>query len=288
MKFAIDIPCFGLPGSSGNDFGDPHYVAELAYEAEQAGWDGFFVWDHMGANWPVAVSDPWILLAAIAMRTKHIKLGPMVTPIPRRRPWKLARETVTIDRLSEGRLILGVGIGGGSEYSAFSEPGDDRQHGEMLDEGLAVLKGLWSGAPFSYQGRYYQVSDVHFMPAPVQAQIPVWVAGFWPNKRPFRRAAAWQGAFPLGKDLSLVEQMAPEGIREVAQYIAEQRTANALTEPYDLVQCGLTDGTDPAADAALLDEYAAAGATWWLENLTNERGSMEDQRARIRKGPPRL
>lgn len=286
MRFAVDIPNYGKPDENGHSFGDPHVVAELAHEAEAAGWDGFFVWDHMGADWPVALSDPWILLAAIALRTSTIKIGPMVTPLPRRRPWKVARETVTLDHLSRGRLILGVGIGGGNEYRSFNEPGDDRAHGEMLDEGLAVLAGLWSGEPFSYTGKHYQLQNIHFLPKPVQPHIPIWVAGIWPNKKPFRRAVAYDGAFPLGKGVSLREQMTAESMRDAVAYIQSQRSASSQDAAYDIVHGGITSG-DIGADRALVETYAAVGVTWWVEHFNNDRGSFESQRARIRQGPPR-
>jgi alkanesulfonate monooxygenase SsuD/methylene tetrahydromethanopterin reductase-like flavin-dependent oxidoreductase (luciferase family) len=145
MQFGIDLPPFG-------PFSDSNLVAQLAQEAEETGWNGFFLWDHMnfkldGSPETLAIADPWIHLAAMAVRTNTIKLGPMVTPIPRRRPWKLARETVTLDHLSGGRLVLGVGIGSDydGEYRNFGEPADARAHGAMLDEGLAVLTCLWSG-----------------------------------------------------------------------------------------------------------------------------------------------
>ena len=154
MQFAIDLPPFG-------PFSDPHLVAALAHEAEEADWDGFFLWDHLnykleGSPAPVEIADPWILLAAMALRTTHIRLGPMVTPLPRRRPWKVARETVALDHLSGGRLVLGVGLGSDydGEYHDFGEPTDPRVHGEMLDEGLAILTRLWSGEEVSYQGQY--------------------------------------------------------------------------------------------------------------------------------------
>jgi alkanesulfonate monooxygenase SsuD/methylene tetrahydromethanopterin reductase-like flavin-dependent oxidoreductase (luciferase family) len=288
MRFAVDIPNIGTFGGTGDDFADPHYVAELAHEAEEAGWDGFFVWDHIGANWPVALSDPWVLLSAIALRTKHLKLGPMVTPLPRRRPWKLARETITVDRLSNGRLILGVGIGGGGEYTAYNEPGDDRAHGAMLDEGLEILTGLWSGQPFSYSGTHYQVTDVQFMPQPVNGTIPIWVAGLWPNKQPFRRAARWDGMFPIGRGLPLTEQMTPEQIAESVAFTLAERPAERQAAPFDVVHAGITAGVDAGADRDIAQRYAAAGVTWWLENFTNDRGTPEEQRARIRKGPPRI
>src|SRR5215211_309557 len=132
MRYAINMPHFG-------PFGDPRRLAELAREAEQAGWDGFFLWDHLLFEQPLPMVDPWVAMAAMAMTTERIKLGALVTPLPRRRPRKLAREIVTLDHLSNGRLIVGVGIGGDwwGEYSAFGESPDDKLHAAMLDEGLA-------------------------------------------------------------------------------------------------------------------------------------------------------
>ena len=147
------------------------------------------------------MADPWIALTAMAMVTNRIKLGPMIIPLPRRRPWKLARESVTLDRLSQGRLILGMGIGSDSffkEYSTYGESQDDKLHGAMLDEGLDVLVRLWSGVRVNYTGQHYQLHDALFLPTPLQRpRIPIWIAGFWPMKKPFRRAAQWDGFCPL-------------------------------------------------------------------------------------------
>lgn len=234
------------------------------------------------------ITDPWLLLAAVALRTSRVRLGPMVTPLPRRRPWKLAREAVTLDHLSRGRIILGVGIGRGAEYRCFGETDDARAHGAMLDEGLAVLEGLWSGEPFSFSGAHYQVEGAYFLPRPVQAHIPIWVAGIWPNKPPFRRAARWDGLFPLGRGLSFTEQMTPAAIGEAAAYTRSHRATERAAAPLDLAHWGISGDDDPGADRALVEGYAAAGVTWWVENFNNERGTLEAQRARIRKGPPRL
>src|SRR5262249_45070436 len=164
MRFAIDLPPFG-------PFSDANLVAQLAHEAEEAGWQGFFLWDHINFKLEdsaetLAIADPWIQLAAIALRTTAIKLGTMVTPLARRRPWRLARETVTLDHLSGGRLVLGVGLGSDvdGEYADFGEPTDPKAHGALLDEGLAVLTRLWSGEQVSYQGEHYQLSPVRFLP----------------------------------------------------------------------------------------------------------------------------
>ena len=262
-------------------------VAELAHEAEDAGWDGFFVWDHIGAGWPVTIADPWVLLSAVALRTTTLRLGPMVTPVARRRPWKLARETATLDRLSQGRLILGVGLGGGSEYSCFHEPGDDRDHAAMLDEGLEVLTKLWSGDPVDHRGKHYRVDGAVFRPPPAQRQVPIWVAGSWPLRRPFRRAARWQGAFPLGQNLGFDEQMTPAAMADCVRFVRAEQQGQP-EQPFDVVHWGITAGTDVGADQALVAAYEAVGVTWWFENLNNQRGSVDEQRDRIRRGPPQL
>ncbi len=272
MHFALDLPNFGA-------YSQPRLLAELAQEAEAAGWDGFFLWDHIGGNWPYPVGDPWIALAAMAMVTDHIKLGTLVTPLPRRRPWKLARETVSLDHLSHGRLILGVGLGSdrAGEYSCFGERGADRQHGAMLDEGLDVLVGLWSGEPFRYHGEYYHIEQARFLPPPVQSpRIPIWVADTWPHKRPLQRAANWDGIVPMAED----HRLSPEEIRSIVSYVQDRRTR---TEPFD-VAFGSPD-LDRKQASELLPAYAQAGVTWWLECSSWNR-SETSVREHIRQGPP--
>ncbi len=277
MRFAINVPCFA-------DFGDARTLASLAHEAEDAGWDGIFIWDHIGADWPVPFTDPWIALAAMAAATTRIRFGPLVTPLPRRRPQKLARESVALDHLSGGRLTLGVGIGSdlGHEYSCYGESVDDKAHAAMLDEGLDVLTGLWSGETFSHAGPYYTVRDARFLPTPVQQpRIPIWVAGVWPNKRPFRRAARWDGVVPLGKNDA---NLTPTDVREMLAYVRSQRTA---TGAFDVVGSGFTGNLEEQRAADLLHEYADAGVTWWQEGLLPD-DPVEAARKRIRQGPPRL
>lgn len=281
MQFAIDLPHFG-------PFSDPQRVAELAYIAEDAGWNGFFLWDHINfkddkSPEPIAIADPWILLAAIALRTREIKLGTMITPLPRRRPWKLARETVTLDHLSGGRLILGVGLGGNyyGEYSDFGEDTDAKARGEMLDEGLAILTQLWSGKQVSYAGKHYQLAQVQFLPKPLQQpRIPIWIAGNWPHKKPFRRAAQFDGVYPQMSGRALT----PEDFREILSYIQSQRAQTTL---FDALAYGLTSGTDKAQDAAHVSSFAEAGATWWLEHFDPQQ-TLEQVRQRIQQGPPRF
>lgn len=279
MQFAIDLPPFG-------PFSDPRRVAELAQEAEEAGWNGFFLWDHINykleeSSEPVAIADPWITLAAIAQHTKHIRLGPMVTPLPRRRPWKVARETITLDHLSGGRLILGIGLGSDydGEYHDFGEATDARIHGEKLDESLAILTRLWSGEECSFEGQHYHLSRVQFLPKPLQQPgIPIWVAGIWPHKKPFRRAASFDGVYPQQHGHALT----PEDFREIVAFVQTQRTR---TTPFDALAFGRTSGTDKAADAAHVASFAQAGATWWLEHFAPHQ-TFEQVRQRIHQGPP--
>lgn len=278
MRFAINTPNFGI-------YGDARRMAELAHEAEEAGWDGFFLWDHIGSgpDWPVAFADPWLTLTAMAMTTTRIKLGPVVTPLPRRRPWKVAREAATLDHLTNGRLILGVGIGSdfGREFSCFGEANDDRLHGEMLDEGLEVLARLWSGEACSYEGKHYRLDNACFLPVPVQQpRIPIWVAGIWPNKKPLRRAARWDGYCPIMEGRELM----PQDFHEILAYLKPHRPSDA---PFDVLAAGHTTGTDRAKDKATVTPFTEAGVTWWQEAFSTE-NTLEEVRARIRLGPPML
>jgi len=282
MQFAINTPNFG-------SFGDARLMAELAHEAEDAGWDGFFIWDHIGGDPEQALpmADPWVELTAMAMATSRIKLGPIVTPLPRRRPWKLARESVTLDHLSNGRLILGVGIGSDiyfKEYSSYGEAPDDKLHGAMLDEGLDVLARLWSGEKVSYAGQHYQLHDALCLPTPLQRpRIPIWVAGVWPSRKPFRRAARWDGICPLKHPDQLMQ---PDDIREMLTYIRQFRTNN---EPFDVLALGNTSGTERQKDRDMIIPFAEAGATWWQEGFAgSDFLELEAARTRIRQGPPRL
>ncbi len=282
MQFAINTPNFGC-------FGDARLLAELAHEAEFEGWDGFFVWDHIGGSPEQAqpMVDPWIALTAMVMVTSRIKLGPLVTPLPRRRPWKLARESITLDRLSHGRLILGLGIGSDSffkEYSTYGEAMDDKLHGAMLDEGLEVLVHLWSGMRVNYSGQHYQLHDALFLPTPLQRpRIPIWIAGFWPLKKPFRRAAHWDGVCPIKQTGQLMQ---PEDIQEMLAYMRQFRTND---DPFNVLASGNTSGSEHQRDLEMIMPYVEAGATWWQETFAgSDAEELEAVRTRIRQGPPRL
>jgi alkanesulfonate monooxygenase SsuD/methylene tetrahydromethanopterin reductase-like flavin-dependent oxidoreductase (luciferase family) len=283
VQCAINLPNFG-------DYGDPEVLAGLAAEAEVAGWDGFFIWDHMQYFVPgqvVPVADPIVSLAAISQATQHIRFGPMVTPLARRRPWKVARETVSLDRLSGGRLILGVGLGAPAqtEFAAFGEETDAATRAGMLDEALEVVTGLWSGATFTHHGPHYQIHEAIFNPMPVQApRIPVWVAGVWPNEAPLRRAAQWDGVFPVPQSDDDSGTLTPDEIRQVVAYVGEHRTGTGV---FDVTVAGESPGDDLDRAAELVDAYAQAGVTWWQEALHSRRGSLEEMQERIQQGPPR-
>jgi alkanesulfonate monooxygenase SsuD/methylene tetrahydromethanopterin reductase-like flavin-dependent oxidoreductase (luciferase family) len=270
MRSALFLPPF-------EQLADPAVVARLAAEAEEAGWHGVFLWDQVRWREPVlAVADPWITLAAIATATQRIRLGPMVTPLARRRPVKVARETATLDRLSGGRLTLGVGLGSdrfAGEFSITGEELDDRRRAGMLDESLEILTAAWSGAPVHHHGQHYTVQGMRFLPRPVQRPgVPVWVAGYPGRPRPLRRAARYQGFFPGSLDHP--DQLA--GI--VADVTAAREEAGRdAAEPYD-VAAALPPGTDPAP-------YAAAGATWWLVEFPPDPVSVDQVRGVIRDGP---
>lgn len=244
MKRALFLPPF-------DDLADPGLMAELAVEAEDAGWDGWFVWDHvMRPGPPRPVADPWISLAAVAMATERLRLGPMVTPIVRRRPQKLAREIATLDHLSRGRVVVGLGLGvdTGRELSAFGEVTDPVERGDVLDEGLALLRGLLSGEEVRHEGAHFLADAVTFLPAPVQSPVPIWMATRSANRRPLRRAATADGLFPI--------EMGPSDVAALLEVIAAERGS---LDGFDVVALASSGGTP--------DEWAAAGATWWFEDL---------------------
>lgn len=274
MRFALDFPTSG-------EYSQPRLLVELAREAENAGWDGCFVWDHLHVGDAEPVADAWIALAAMAAATARIRLGPLVTPLFRRHPWKVARESVTLDHLSGGRLILGVGLGSDvfGEISSIDGPLDDRIRAEMLDESLAIIAGLWSGARISFAGKYYRVREAQFVPTPLQSpRIPIWIAGTWPRKAPFRRAAHYDGAVPVMGDFS--STLAPPDVARLLESVRHSRP----DRHFDIVQFGTTSG-DCEQDRKVVTPYARAGATWWVESIVPAR-QLAEVRSRIRRGPP--
>ncbi len=240
-----------------DELSEPAEVAELAARAEQGGWDGFFLWDHVEYRAPVrAVADPWITLAAVAVATERVTIGPLVTPLARRRPHQLARETVTLDRLSDGRLVLGAGLGSPNtpefDPGRFGEEGDPKARAVLLDDGLERLAAYWDG---------------DFEPRPVQQpRIPVWIASRWPSRRPLKRAARWDGMFPIELP----------GPAELAELVAEAQALRTVSAPLDVVVENPA-GTDSAP-------WVAAGATWCLTGFGPQPTRAEVEQA-IDAGP---
>jgi alkanesulfonate monooxygenase SsuD/methylene tetrahydromethanopterin reductase-like flavin-dependent oxidoreductase (luciferase family) len=253
-----------------DDLADPAALARLAVRAEARGWDGVFLWDHVVYRPPVtAATDPWIALAAIAAATDRIALGPMVTPLARRRPWIVARQAVALDHLSEGRFVLGLGLGldsSGGELSRFGEETDDRRRAALLDEGLELLTGLLSGEPVDHRGEAYRAEGVRFLPPPARPDgIPIWLAARWPHRRPVERALRHDGVF-------LIDTDRPADIASIAE------RSLALGRPFDIVVEGWP------GDA--VDHWEAAGATWWMARFDPFTTTVAVAEAAIDDGPP--
>jgi len=267
-------------------FADPRLLVGLAVAAEEAGWDGFFLWDHLLWDEPGGqVADPTVVISAVAARTDRIRIAIMVNSLARRRPAKVARETATLDVLTAGRLIVGAGLGTlASEFTAFGESADPRVRAARVDESLHLLDAFWAGQPVTFHGEYLTATSVTMLPRPVQRpRIPVWCGGRWPNKRPFRRAARWDGVMPIHTGYGLGETMPPAELRAVVAYTQEHRTAAG---PFDVALEGRTDGSAADRGGQLVASYVPAGLTWWIEALGWWRGTTADAMNRIRQGPP--
>lgn len=280
---------YGLSFPNGGPWGDARTLAELSQLAEDSGWNGVFLEDYIvwQSNQNVPTHDPWVALAAIAMQTKQIQLGTQVTPLTRRRPWKLARETVTIDHLSNGRLILGVGLGDTGEsvgsdvsFSHFNEIRNAKERSQMLDEALAILVGLWSGEPFHYEGQYYQVKEVTFLPRPVQSpRIPIWIGGGFPLRGPTQRATRWDGAC-LYKHQT--HALMPADIRTLRELVERERGSLA---GYEIAVGGSPRRPDWEEEREHIRSLAEAGVTWWTEYIPPDSGDVETVRGLIKRGP---
>jgi alkanesulfonate monooxygenase SsuD/methylene tetrahydromethanopterin reductase-like flavin-dependent oxidoreductase (luciferase family) len=261
----------GLTVAPFETLASPRALAELAATAEAAGWDGFFVWDHLLFTGVTDIADPWTCLSAIAMRTSRIAIGPMVTPLARRRPHVLARQAVTLDHLCEGRLILGLGLGddgGAGELSCFGEELDPRRRGAMLTEGLEVLTGLLSGQTVDHVGEHYRASGARFSPTAYRpGGIPIWLAARWPNRVPMRRAAGYDGLFTIRFD-------EPANLATVRDWVSEARESD---RPFEFVVDG-APGTDPGP-------WAQAGADWLLTELRPGLLDLAGARELIAAGP---
>ncbi len=263
MRFAISTPNIG-PTSE---------LIELARETDAAGWDGLFVWDHLHLDRQqlLHVHDPWVLLGAMAPYATRVRLGPLVTPVARRRPWVLAKQVVTLDHLTNGRAVFGVGLGhpAAEEFGAFGDPTDDRERADLLDESLEIITALWTGDFVDHVGPRYRV-DAQFHPLPVQQpRPPIWVAGMLPNRRPFERAARYDGVVPLSSN---GEPMPPADVAKVVEFTGRR-------DGFEVVVT--------AQDGVPVQEYADAGATWIVHSSWPYSGYLADLRAKARSGPPR-
>ncbi|HEY0754505.1 MAG TPA: LLM class flavin-dependent oxidoreductase [Ktedonobacteraceae bacterium] len=276
---------FILPG------GDVWTIPEMAAEAEAAGWDGVFIPDCISIdtpNYPPGPTyDPWILLALMAAHTQRIILGPMLAAISRRRPWKLARETMTLDHLSGGRLVLPVGLGAAADDAGFYKVGEEmtaRGRAQLMDECLAILAGAWSGEAFSHDGERYQVQQMQLLPPSVQQpRIPIWVVGAWQRPQSIQRVLRWDGIIPQQASGS-ADPLTPADIRAIKAYVEANRQ---LTTPFEITWEGETPGDHPERAAAIVHPWQEAGVTWWMEaRWTNT--SLEEVRTRIKQGPPHV
>jgi alkanesulfonate monooxygenase SsuD/methylene tetrahydromethanopterin reductase-like flavin-dependent oxidoreductase (luciferase family) len=265
VRFGLSFPNFGL-------YAEPGVVVDLAVAAEESGWDGFFIWDHIVVSDGMPVADPWVLLGAIGQATSRVIIGPMVVAIPRHRPWEVARRAVTLDRLTGGRFILGVGIGYWPEveFGTFDDPTDARVRADMLEEGLTIIQAVWSGEPFDFEGEHYTVAENSYAPRPL-GKIPIWVAGMLPNLRPLRRAARFDGVYPIRSD---EQPMEPSNVAMIAGYVKVHRQGE---DAFDVVVF--------APEGADVDAFAEAGATWLISGPDGE--SLEETLGWLREGPPR-
>jgi len=279
MKFAIYSHTY-------HPYSNPSVLADLAVEAEKAGWDGYFLWDVIPSEDPAVTADPWISLAAMAVKTRKLILGPMITPLARRRPWRVALEALSLDHLSKGRLILGAGLGATSDYEAWGEESDPKIRAQKLDEGLEIITKLWSGKAFTHTGNHYQTKQVQFSQRPIQRpRIPIWIAGHWPNNAPMRRAASWEGVFPFKRDMQTFNEMlSPKQVKEIIAYISLHRKN---PDAIEMVHAGVSSPEETPEQINLIKEYAEAGVTWWLEHFYPDRFSLEESHQWIRKGPPK-
>ena len=272
MKFG-----FVFPG------GLPQEAIEFAKEAEDYGWDGFFVWE------PVYGIDPWVVLGAIAAQTRRIKIGTLLTPPSRRRPWKLASEALTVDLLSGGRMMLSVGMGAvDTGFESMGEITDRKTRAELLDESIDILTGLWGGQPFKYEGNHYQIEEftfVHQPPPPVQQpRIPIWVVGAWGWPKSMQRVLKCDGILPtiIDQNKKFVD-LTPEHVQQIKASVDKNRQ---LESHFDIIVENTTPGNDHSAAVAKVQPWIEAGATWWIESMWTEQ-DPEKWRERIQQGPPK-
>jgi alkanesulfonate monooxygenase SsuD/methylene tetrahydromethanopterin reductase-like flavin-dependent oxidoreductase (luciferase family) len=271
VRYAVSVPNVGA-------FADGNLLVDFASTAEEAGWDGFFLWDRLlhQAGWDVI--DPWVAMGAIARVTVSVRIGIMVVPLARQHPGEVAKRTATLDRMTGGRMTLGVGLGSlGLEFEAFGQTSDPAARGARLDEALDIVAGLMSGEPISHVGPNYTVRSPAMLPVSLQEpRVPIWIAGRWPHRAPFRRAAAWDGVIPSHVGFQRGSTMPPSDLGDIVDFV---RRARADGRPFDVAIGGMTPGSDVHA-------YESVGATWWVETLGWWRGSPKQNMTRLAQGPP--
>ncbi len=279
------VTLYGLYVMNFGESSDPRVLVALAREAERIGWNGFFLTDalmyHVDGHEPV--TDTFVGLAAVAARTNRIRIGTAVAVLPRRLPWQVARETATIDQLSNGRLILGVGIGGEAdvEYGKFGQKTPPKILGERLDESLDIITGLWTGKEFSYHGKHYEIEKARFTPTPIQRpRVPIWIGGSWPNRPPFRRAARWDGIIPIKNEKTI--DLEPSDLTEIRTFVEKHRINKSM--PLDVAVVGNAPSKDAIESRRL--QYERQGITWWLKYLPAYRNSIKEMHEQIKEGPP--
>lgn len=268
---------------------DPRALAELATLAEASGWDGIFLEDYVVYQGQVGTPtyDPWVALAAMAVATTRVRLGTMVTPLPRRHPWKLASEAVTLDHLSGGRLVLGVGAGDTQDpsFAATGEPTEPRVLAERLDEGLEIVAGLWSGEPVTFDGKHYRVDGLSVAPTPVQRpRIPLWIGGDWLVAAVRRRLVRWDGCC-VYHGRPGTDAHGPLTATEVRDLVALVERERGTRKGFDVCVGGWERGPDWERERANIRSIADAGATWWQEWAT---GDLERVREAVGRGPLRI
>ncbi|HVA53704.1 MAG TPA: LLM class flavin-dependent oxidoreductase [Acidimicrobiales bacterium] len=275
MKHGLFLPPF-------DGLADVERMADLAVLAEEARWDGFFVWDHLRYPAPVRdILDPYVCLAVMAARTSRITLGPMVTPLIRRRPQVLARQAVTLDRLSKGRLVMGFGLGDDypdGELACFGELTEATERGRALNEGLDVFRGLVSGEEVDITGEFHKAQKVSFHPTAYRADgIPLWMAGRWPNPAPIRRAAHHQG-------MMVIQMTEPDQVTELKAKLSD---AGADLDHFDIAVWGQRDEKMVYRVDERYAQWAQAGATWFLTGPGPFDLDYDEVREYVAAGPPR-
>jgi len=278
VRFGVYCANFGF-------FGEARPLIDMAVLAEQCGWDGFFVYDHLVPFPGRAVSsvDPWTVLPVVAERTELV-LGPMVTPAARRLPWDLAHQAAGVDRLSGGRLVLGVGFGSAFDFDAFGDSSSAVERGNRLDESLSLLRQFWSGEPVHHSGASWRVDGVRLVPRPL-GPVPIWVAGRYGSRRPLRRAARFDGFFPINTKWDPADLLTPAQLGEMLAVIRAER---GDLDGFEVVAAGYSESSSRRSVASLVAPYAEVGATWWFETLEPRRGGLDELRERVRMGPPRI